>query len=65
MGQCERAYPRHVTPAVMLFTLHLDSHQPDAAVRLSDQEFQALRADLVAARDLLAEAIEAAPDGAA
>jgi DNA-binding transcriptional MerR regulator len=40
-------------------------HDQEAAVRLSGQEFQTLRADLIAARDLLAQAIEAAPDGAA
>lgn len=33
-------------------------HDQDAAVRLSGQEFQALRADLVAVRDMLAQALE-------
>lgn len=36
-------------------------HDQDAAVRLSGQELQSLRADLVAVRDLLSEAIGAAP----
>ncbi|CAM5385689.1 MerR family transcriptional regulator [Eoetvoesiella caeni] len=33
-------------------------HDQDAAVRLSGQEFQALRTDLVAVRDMLAQALE-------
>ncbi|HEY9279366.1 MAG TPA: MerR family transcriptional regulator [Eoetvoesiella sp.] len=32
-------------------------HDQDAAIRLSGQEFQALRADLVAVRDMLTEAL--------
>ena len=33
------------------------AHDPDAAVRLSATEFQALRADLVAVRELLSETL--------
>lgn len=33
-------------------------HDQDAAVRLSGQEFQALRTDLVAVRDMLTQALE-------
>jgi DNA-binding transcriptional MerR regulator len=36
-------------------------HDQDAAVRLSGQEFQALRADLVGARDVLAEVLAQQP----